>query len=69
MTKTKLALVLVGMLGGVLLATPTAVAQDASPALYTTGGATKCLTCHNEPNVVPILQSPHAVKDDPRTPM
>lgn len=69
MTKAKLALALVGMLGTALMAAPPAIAQDASQPLYSTGGAQKCLTCHNEPNIVPILQTPHAVKGDARTPM
>jgi DmsE family decaheme c-type cytochrome len=35
---------------------------------YAPEGAKRCLTCHNVPELSPILQSPHAVEGDPRTP-
>ena len=39
-----------------------------SDAEYTQGGARTCVKCHDEPNVRPILQTPHAVRGDARTP-
>lgn len=36
--------------------------------LYSQQGAKTCLTCHNTPPVNLILQTPHAVKGDARTP-
>jgi DmsE family decaheme c-type cytochrome len=35
---------------------------------YAPGGVKTCLTCHNTPVVSPILQTPHAVQGDSRTP-
>jgi nitrate/TMAO reductase-like tetraheme cytochrome c subunit len=35
---------------------------------FTKGGAETCLECHNEAEVMGILQTPHAVTSDPRSP-
>lgn len=48
-----------------------AAAQQAPAATtipYTPAGANTCLRCHDDPQTVPIFQTPHAVRADPRTP-
>jgi len=41
----------------------------AAPAAVAPTGAAACLTCHGaDAKVTPVLQTPHAVKGDPRTP-
>ena len=48
---------------------PNASAVNAQTSqLYSEAGAKTCLTCHNSPPVTLILQTPMAVKGDPRTP-
>lgn len=56
---------------GLLLAvTPSQVAapQTQSGADLMGVGADQCLMCHNRPDITAILETPHAVKADPRTP-
>ena len=36
---------------------------------YTGGGIGACTECHDKPEILAILKSPHAVKGDPRTPL
>lgn len=43
-------------------------AVPGAPGLYSQRGATTCLQCHNEAPVTNILNTPHAVKGDARTP-
>jgi DmsE family decaheme c-type cytochrome len=41
----------------------------ASPAAFAPNGERTCLTCHGaDAKVIPILQTPHAVKGDPHSP-
>ncbi|HTW33415.1 MAG TPA: DmsE family decaheme c-type cytochrome [Rhizomicrobium sp.] len=42
-------------------------AENAAP-LYSAGGASTCLQCHNASPVSDILSTPHAVKGDPHAP-
>ena len=68
MSKLGLAIALAGLLG-IVAWTNAAHAADTAPApLYSAEGAKTCLGCHDEPHVKEILQTPHAVKGDSRSP-
>src|SRR5208283_5566502 len=43
-------------------------AAEASGPLYSAGGSATCMACHNSAPVTDILQTPHAMKADARTP-
>jgi DmsE family decaheme c-type cytochrome len=52
-----------------LSALPALAQTPATPAMVAPGPVQTCLKCHGtEANVVPILQTPHAVKGDPHSP-
>jgi DmsE family decaheme c-type cytochrome len=66
---------LVGMFAGALLfGSAAARAEEAAPAasepapVYAAKGEQTCLKCHDEHPTVDILDTPHAVKGDSRTP-
>lgn len=44
------------------------VGNASGTGLYSAGGASTCLQCHNEQPVTDILNTPHAMKGDARTP-
>ena len=64
---------LIGMLSGIafMLCAPAQAAEDGSAgaaAAYAAKGAVTCLKCHDEGHVADVLQTPHAMKGDSRTP-
>ncbi len=56
--------------GLVLTGRPAAAQTQATPqqAAFAEQGEKTCLKCHDEPKVVPVLQTAHAVKGDPHAP-
>jgi DmsE family decaheme c-type cytochrome len=66
----RLSIVLVGGLAVLSGATVVRATQDgqATPPAYAARGERTCLSCHNSPPANLILQTPHAVKADARTP-
>jgi len=66
--KIRLAVTFIAVLGAALWAGSTRAADEPPGAAYTLEGVQNCMRCHDEPNVRGILQTPHAVKGDVRTP-
>jgi DmsE family decaheme c-type cytochrome len=67
MTRFKHLMAVAVTLVAALLTMP-AQAADQPPATYSPEGFMTCIECHKEPEVIGILQGPHAVKGDVRTP-
>ncbi len=62
-------LLLAGVLPAAAQTRPTSAPAAPHPAELAGGGAQTCLKCHStDAKVVPILQTPHAVKGDPHSP-
>jgi DmsE family decaheme c-type cytochrome len=54
--------------GGLVVVAGSAAASAQTQPVYASEGVKTCLSCHNEPQVVPVLQTPHAVQGDPHSP-